>query len=418
MKSPDRARPRRFVFVFPILAALGGCGVEGEGRAQPPERPVEALAAQGPAAPPAPSEGGATVRVERKALHVETPAVGSFHARQVSKLGTQVSGRVQDVLVDVGDIVKKNQELVRIDPTFFKIELEQRKADLDAVKARIESSRQSIKTSQADVEVAKAVLTDADLQLQRMRSLWDKPSGEAPSIPKRMFDEANTNQQQATARYESALSRLAEAQSKLGESLASQKQAEQAVKWAEQRMAETLVRAPYDGVVTDRMVDPGEPVTSTPVSHLLEVQDIGALELEFSLPQNMLSTVKKGTPVEYEVEGVENGHGEGPIAVVYPDVDETTRSFRCKVIVENAGFKFRPGLLVRVRVVREKPDALVVPAEALRRTAEGWQVLVIEGGKTVPRSVEVGLQTESQAEIVSGLKEGDTLVVSRGNQEG
>lgn len=405
-------RNRREILPAALFVLALGPGAGFMAYAQGQEPPV--VAAQVPA-PPSVVEApaGDWTAVRRETLHEETPAVGSFKAKQLSKLGTQVSGRVQDVLVDVGDTVKKGQELVRIDATFFQIELEQRKADLETVKARIESARQSIKTFQAEVSVAKASLDDAELQLQRMKSLWEKPDGSTPSIPKRMYDEAVFGKQQAAARVESAQSRLAEAQAKLLESSSSVKQAEQAVKWAEKRLAETIIRAPFNGVVTNRMVDPGEPVTSTPITHLVEIKDAEELELEFSLPQSMLSRVQKGTPVEFEVEGIDAGTGKGQIAVVFPDVDEATRSFRCKVLVDNAGLKYRPGLLVRVRIVNDRKDVLVVPRGALHQGPDGWQVRVAKDGQPVWKKVEAGLQTEDAVEIRGGLQEGEQVLVSR-----
>lgn len=356
---------------------------------------------------------GEWASVKRRTMRYETPAVGSFKAQQTTLIGTQVSGRVQEVLVDVGDEVKKGQEMVRIDATFFKLELEQKKADLETYKARAESSRQSIQTAQADLAVVKASVADAELELQRMKSLWEKPNGESPSIPKRMYDEALFRKQQESARLESAQSHLAEAQARSSESASSLKQAEAAVKYAEQRLGETNIRAPYDAVVTERLVDAGESVTSTPISHLLKVQEVDTLELEFSLPQSMLSRVQKGTPVDYEVEGIDVGKGTGPIAVVFPEVDEATRSFRCKVLIDNKEMRFRPGLLARVRLVNERKDVLVVPRQSLLQSASGWQIQVREGGQAVPRMVQVGLLTEDEAEVRSGLKEGDEVLVSR-----
>jgi membrane fusion protein (multidrug efflux system) len=127
----------------------------------------------------------------------------------------------------------------------------------------------------------------------------------------------------------------------------------------------------------------------------------------------MLSRVQKGTPVVFEVEGSGSGKGAGQIAVVFPDVDEATRSFRCKVLVDNAGLKYRPGMLVRVRIVNDRKDALLLPPRALSQSAEGWQVQVAKDGQPVWRKVEIGLQTEDAVEIRSGLKEGEQVLVSR-----
>lgn len=118
--------------------------------------------------------------------------------------------------------------------------------------------------------------------------------------------------------------------------------------------------------------------------------------------------------MEFEVEGIENSKQSGKIAIVYPDLDEMTRSFRCRVFVDNSEGKYRPGLLGQVAVViGEATDALSIPASALTQTAAGWQVLVSENGRPVPRPVEVGLMTEKQVEIRKGLEENDSVFIPK-----
>src|SRR5579863_6057215 len=236
------------------------------------------------------------------------PAVGSFRARQATRLGVQVSGRVQQVLVDVGDRVQEGQELLRLDPEFFRIEVIQRKADLDA---------------------AQASLQEAELNLTRMKGLFEKPPGEAPSVSRKQYDDAQIQYQGASARLRGA---------------------DGALQFAQKRLDETVVRAPFNAVVTKRMVDPGEPVNSTPITYVLEVQEVELLDLEFSLPQDMLSRVKKGTSLTYEVAGVVSGRGRGTISIIYPALDEATRSFRCRATIDNPDLKFKPGMLAQVSI--------------------------------------------------------------------
>jgi membrane fusion protein (multidrug efflux system) len=287
-------------------------------------------------------------------------------------VGSQVSGRVKEVLVDVGAAVRKNQVLVRLDPVLFEIEVAQRMADVDA---------------------AKVAQADAELNLRRMKALWEKPAGEAPSIPRKLYDDAVSRNDAAAART---------------------KQAETGLRYAEERLRETAIKAPFDGVVSRRFVDEGEPVTSMPVTALVEVQDVSILELEFSLPQELLRTVRAGTPVEFEAEGVQ-GTRPGKIDVVYPAIDESTRSFRCRVLVENPDLKYRAGLLGRVRVVEEEiQDALAVPRAAATPAGETWQVLGGDGdGDPVPIPVKVGLVTEENVQIIEGLKAGDRVLLPK-----
>ena len=313
------------------------------------------------------AEEGSTVQVRRGELRERIPATGVLLARRTTKLGPQVSGRVLEVLVDVGDEVREGDSVVRLDPAMFQIEVAQRDAELAA---------------------AQASLDEAEAEYQRMKALWEKPEGQEPSVPRKQFDDAKARQAGATARH---------------------RQAQETLRLANERLAETIVRAPYDSVVSKRLVDPGEPVTSAPIVHLLEVQDVATLHLEFSLPQDLLASVGKGSIVEFDVEGVGQGF-EGQVAFVFPAIEESTRSFRCRVVVPNGDARFRPGLLARVLVVvRAVEGALVVPREALSPAAGGWEVRVVEGDREAARAVKIGVATDEAVEVLEGLQEGERV---------
>ena len=221
--------------------------------------------------------------------------------------------------------------------------------------------------------------------------------------------------EKSKARHRAAESRVGEQEAEVKEMAAGVKQAEEALRHTQQRLDETTIRAPYHAIVTKRLVDPGEPVTATPVTHLLEVQDIATLYLEFSLPQELLSLVRTGTPLTFAAEGVAGAESSGEVATIFPAIDEATRSFRCRTIVENTNQTFRPGMLCRVQVVsREAPDALAVPRAALRSAASGWKVIVSNDGHSVERTVQVGLLTDEWAEIKEGLREGDKVLLASG----
>jgi len=144
------------------------------------------------------------------------------------------------------------------------------------------------------------------------------------------------------------------------------------------------------------------------------IQEVDRLDLEFSLPQELLARVGPGTRVEYEVEGIAGGKGCGTVAVIFPALDEATRSFRCRLTIDDPGGKYRPGVLVNVRaVVAEAREVLSVPTAALVRAGTGWEATVLAGGKPERRPVEVGVRAADRTEVRSGLAEGDRVWVPR-----
>lgn len=355
----------RRIWLLLVAVALVGCtGDEDPPQSLSTRADPGTVASQSTTVPP----GGEWIACSRRTLSSYYPAVATMHANRVTRVGPQVAGRVEAVLVDEGAVVKAGAELVRLERVFFELAVQGRRAE---------------------VQSAKVSKSAAQLQFNRMRNLWEKPEGEEPSIPRKLYDDARSALQGAEARV---------------------LQAEASQRDSEQKLRETVIRAPYDSVVSRRLVDPGEPVTATPVTHLLELQDLSSVELQFALPQRMLSAVRAGTAIEFEVDGVPGGPWQSRVSVVLPDLDEATRSFRCKAVVENRAGLFRPGLLGRVRVVEEQiEDALAAPKGAVERYGAGWRVRVRTAGGVEWRTVVVGLQTHDHVEIRSGLSAGDQV---------
>ena len=348
----------------------------------PPTRPAPAAQLPGSdcATTPNTNDLPSTFEVHRDSLRRYAAAVGSFRARQSTRLGPQISGRVKDVLVNVGDRVTRGQVLVRLDPAFFQIEVNQSRASAEA-------ARQALASAGVDV-------VDTEREMNRQTGLFEQGAG------------STKDRDDAVTRYQRAVARQAEQSAKLTE-------AQRQLEYSEQRLAETEIRAPYDGAVTSRMVDPGEPAAATPPTHVLEVQEVGVLYLEYCLPQELLDSVSVGAPVEFEVEGVRGGAGSTTVAVIFPAIEESTRSFRCRSIVDNSTGQYQPGLLARVRVVaQEVQNALVVPRTALTQTAGGWQVLVAVNGRPVPRPVEMGLLSDDRVQVLRGLQDGERIFVT------
>lgn len=367
-----RYRAGAAVGVVLLAAGLAGCSEPGAKAGATTNSTAETL-------PAATQPTFVCVAVERATLRRTAPAVGTLRARQVTRLGPQVSGRVSEVLVDVGDRVARGEVLVRLDPAFFALEVEQNRAAADAARGALGAAEVLVETARREKE--------------RQAGLIASGAGSTKE-----HDDAVSAYDRAVADRTERAAKLAEAVKKL--------------EWAQQRLVETEIRAPYDGAITARLVDPGEPATSAPVTHLLEIQEVGTLYLEFALPQELLGSVAAGTPLTFEVEGVPDGAGAGTVAVVFPAIDEATRSFRCRAILENSAHKYYPGLLARVRVVTAvRPDVLVVPRTALTPAAEGWTAHVLEDGRPVARAVTIGLVADDRVEVLGGLAEGERVVL-------
>ncbi len=355
------------------LAVQAGCSPDSSAATAP------LAAAADPAAMHESAEAGQWVEVRRERLAQYTPTIGTFRARQVTRIGPQVSGRVQEVLADVGSSVTQGQVLVKLDPTFFEIETKQQRAVIEAARGALARSE--------------ANLADAERELRRQNELFERGAGSVKE-----HEDAITAQQRAQGERNESAARLEEALARLN--------------WLEQRLTETQVTAPYDGVITARLVDPGDSASMTPVTELLEIQDVAALYLEFALPQELLARMAPDTAVRFQVDGLDGPPQQGTVETVFPAIDEATRSFRCRVIVPNAQRRLQPGLLARVEVqTLAIDDALVVPRSALRQTARGWEARRQRDGAPAVQEVEAGLVAGDSVQILAGLTAGDRVWV-------
>lgn len=245
---------------------------------------------------------------------VSLPVTGTIKPAQVTSVGSEVSGRVLDVLVSVGSVVEKGQILLKIDPQFFEIELEAQKHALS---------------------LAELALEDAKLEFTRMKHLWDKGNDGGASISKKQYDQALSAVKQCQIRKNQALTALEQTQ---------------------MRFNETLIKAPFAGVITKRFVDPGEAITSMPASPLLEIMDLSSLVFDFAVPQNKLAVVKAGLPIIATVEGVA-GEVTGTIHQVFPNVDPSTRSATCRVLLSNDHPDvIKPGCFMSATILLEKEN--------------------------------------------------------------
>lgn len=237
-------------------------------------------------------------------------AVGNLNSSTSCKLGSQVSGRVEQVFVEVGDFVKKGQPLLQLDKKLFEIDVSHKEAVLES---------------------AKIEFHDAEVNYLRMKKLWEKPAGQTPSISQKRYEDAKLRYEQAQVQV---------------------MQDEQDLKRAQLSLAETTIVASFDGVVSNRFVDPGEAITNIPITHVVEIQAADPLFLEFSIPQGYLKTIQIGTPITFKVEGHETKKFEAKVNLIYPSIDQMTRTFKCRATVDNPNLELHPGSLAKVEICK------------------------------------------------------------------
>ncbi len=178
----------------------------------------------------------------------------------------------------------------------------------------------------------------------------------------------------------------------------------------EARIAETEMRAPFDGIIGLRHVSEGSFVgTQTPIARLVKSNP---LKIEFAVPERYGDEVIPGLPISFILDGYADPFS-AQVYAVEPKVDVRTRNILVRALFSNPQSRIKPGRFVSIQIdLRELPDAIAIPSESLIPEMDGDRIFVYRGGRAESKVVTTGMRTEDQVQITSGLEPGDTLVTT------
>jgi membrane fusion protein (multidrug efflux system) len=293
------------------------------------------------------------------------PAIsGALAAEKTASIRSEVSGAVVAVMAEPGAHVTKGTPLARVDDTVL---------------------REAWLSSKSAVTQAQLASDIAHREAGRSEKLLA-----AGAIAENALESARRNDLAAAAALDDAKARLASAQKNLDN---------------------TVIKAPYNGVVSERQVNAGDIVS--PGSALFTLVDPGTMRLEGAVPADQLGLVHVGSPVKFAVTGYPGRDFTGTITNVYPSADPMTRQVRLYVRIPNAGNGLVAGLYATGRVTSSTRQGLSVPAAAVDQRGVKPLVTRLKNGKAEVVEVALGVRDEGSelVEITSGLTAGDTLLI-------
>ena len=349
-----------------IALSLGGLWLAHHARAQAP------VIADSAAAPTV-----GVAKVTREDLFKEKTYDAEFRPYVEVTLHAKVSGYVSKMNVDFGDKVKAGQLLATL-------EVPELQADLD--------------NARATEQKAEADYTNANLIYTRLQSVnKDHPN----LVAQQDLDTAQANALTTAAAIAAAKANVEKYQT---------------------LVSYTQITAPFDGVVTHRYADPGTLIqagtsSDTQSMPLVRVSDNYLLRLDFPVEVNYVKDVKVGDKVVVCVTSLNDKTLTGTITRFTHDVDDNTRTMITEIEVPNPDLELTPGMYATVTLKVEKHDqALAVPIEAVTVGKTSTVYVVNRDNKIEERAVKLGLETPDKYEVLSGLNEGDLVVV--GNRAG
>ncbi|WP_374682116.1 efflux RND transporter periplasmic adaptor subunit [Accumulibacter sp.] len=291
-----------------------------------------------------------TARVEASELAVDATAVGSLRSNESVVLRPEIAGRIASINFKDGVAVSKGALLVALD---------------DATQA-------------AEFDQAKAALALAQANQQRTQDLFAK---------KFVSGQALDNTQAALKVQEAALA-LAQA-----------------------RLAKTRIRAPFSGVLGIRNVSVGDYVKEG--QELINIEDIGTLKVDFRLPESYLAQLSPGQPLEVSSDALPGQVFAAVLEAINPLVEASGRAISLRAQLANRERKLRPGMFVRVRLIFDRRDkVLLIPEQALVPDSKAPYVYRVVDGQAQRVPIKTGLRRNAQVEVVAGLSAGDEIITA------
>lgn len=348
-------------------------------------------------------------RAEEGRLARTVAVSGTLAADEQAELGIKVAGRIQQVMVDIGDPVRRGQAIARIIPTDLELRVVQARTALEQARARLGipaagPDRVVDPRETAVVKQAVANLKQATLTRDRMARLLEEQL-----IPPSDFDAAEAGLSVADARHQEAIEEVNTRQG-----LLAQRRSELAL--AERQLADSVVTAPFDGRISERLVSAGDYV---PVGGAVAVLvRVNPLRLRLGVPEREAVGVKVGLPVQLSVDG-DPGTYTGRVARISPAFSEENRTLLVEAEVPNPDGRLKPGSFAKAEIVIEASDPVVlVPASSIVSFAGIQKVIAVEEGKAVEKRVQTGRRSGDQVEITEGIKAGEAVVLQPGNLVG
>lgn len=359
------------VCMIMAAAMFGGCSKRPEGKKSGPKgaRAKEML----PVAV-------RTAFVEPGEILETLQFTGELESPLSVKLSAKMQGRLEKLELKEGMEVTEGVEVKKGDVI---AEIERR--DLEA----------QLKLAEAQVQQSEVALADKERERRRLEALF---AGEVATEQAR---------DAAVAAHEGAEAALAQAKAQQ--------------KLAKVNLEESFIRAPMDGVVAERYVDPGAMVgASTPIVHLVQMTP---LRLMVSVPARMLPALEPGvTPVEVRTDVYPDRVFRCLVSRIFPTVDPATRTALVEILLDNernasGQWLLRPGMYATAEVrMAMREAALMVPASSVIRVLDRQVVFVVEGGAARAATVKTGIRSGDRVEILEGLSAGDEYVVMGQNK--
>lgn len=318
----------------------------------------------------------ATESVLRRDIVSSVQATGVIRARIGAevKVGARISGRVEKLYANIGDVVKKGQLIARIEQEDLKAKVNEARMNLRVVEANLDLSRKN---------------------LDRMRNLFAEDF-----VARDKVDVAERD-------YKTAQAQAA--------------QARESIRFHTAQLSYADIHAPIDGVIASVATQQGETVSATAqnVPTFVSIVDLNRLEVYAYVDETDIGKIKPGLEASFSVDSYPETEFKGVVSAIYPKatIQDNVVYYITVIAIENQDGKLKPDMTVNATLSLDKRAAvLTVPSKAISRESGKKVVRILAGGKEVVRTIKTGWKDSHYTEVLDGVREGDQVITGEGQQ--
>lgn len=311
-----------------------------------------------------------TEAVKRRNIASSVQATGVIRAKIGAevKVGARISGKVEKLYANIGDVVKKGQVIARLEQ--------------EDLKAKVNEAKMNLKISEANLDLAKK-------SLQRMKNLYAEDF-----ISKDKVDVAERDYKAAEAQ---------------------ENQIKETIRYNQTQMSYANIYSPISGVIASVTTQQGETVSASSlnVPTFVTIVDLNRLEIYAYVDETDIGKIKPGFDATFTVDSFPDKDFKGKVTAIYPKatIQDNVVYYITVISIENPEGKLKPDMTVNATIYLNKRDnVLAVPNKSIKREGGKKVVTVLENKKPFQKTVKTGWKDSAYTEIVEGLKEGDKVV--------
>src|SRR3954471_5897703 len=325
-------------------------------------------------------------------------ATGSLMAEEQAEVAAETAGRVMSAPIERGTPVSLGSELIRLSSAETEAQTKEAEANAAQLEARLGiSGGGGLDVNPVpEVQNAKAGADLAQAEFTRIKSLLDQRV-----VSQSEYDQRRTQAEAARQQYEAAKNGAAQQYQMLQAARARGALAQKA-------FADPSVRAPFTGVVAQRLVTTGDYVTKG--MKVATIVRVNPLRVQLTVPEQAISSMAPGQPVTFEVDAYPGRQFEGKVKYISPALQADQRALTVEAVVPNAEGLLKPGLFATARIEQPgRTPGVLVPAASVTTLSGTRRVYVVSGDHAEERIVTTGETVGDLVEITKGLKSGERV---------